>query len=84
MYGKVSIDIGNRQKGRYYENIENIINTYENIYEITNAIKKAGNIKVKPISHFGSGNSDEQFLKIISSDEIWKENIQKKFIDVDF
>ncbi|AUN15266.1 UDP-N-acetylglucosamine 2-epimerase [Paraclostridium sordellii] len=84
VYGKVSIDIGNRQKGRYYENIENIINTYENIYEITNAIKKAGNIKVKPISHFGSGNSDEQFLKIISSDEIWKENIQKKFIDVDF
>ncbi|RGX13991.1 UDP-N-acetylglucosamine 2-epimerase [Paraclostridium sordellii] len=84
VYGKVSIDIGNRQKGRYYENIENIINTYENIYEITNAIKKARNIKVKPISHFGSGNSDEQFLKIISSDEIWKENIQKKFIDVDF
>lgn len=84
VYGKVSIDIGNRQKGRYYENIENIINTYENIYEITDSIKKAGNIKVKPISHFGSGNSDEQFLKIISSDEIWKENIQKKFIDVDF
>lgn len=84
VYGKVSIDIGNRQKGRYYENIENIINTYENIYEITDSINKAGNIKVKPISHFGSGNSDEQFLKIISSDEIWKENIQKKFIDVDF
>ncbi|CEN91387.1 UDP-N-acetylglucosamine 2-epimerase [[Clostridium] sordellii] len=84
VYGKMSIDIGNRQKGRYDENISNIINIYENIDEITNAIKKVGNIKVKPISHFGSGNSDEQFLKIISSDEIWKENIQKKFIDVDF
>ena len=84
VYGKISIDIGNRQKGRYDENIENIINTYENKDEIENAIKKVETIKVEPMSHFGSGNSDEQFLKIISSDEIWKENIQKKFIDVDF
>ncbi|MCQ4699209.1 UDP-N-acetylglucosamine 2-epimerase, partial [Paeniclostridium sordellii] len=28
VYGKISTDIGNRQKGRYDENIENIINTY--------------------------------------------------------
>ena len=84
VYGKISIDIGNRQKGRYDKNIENIINTYENKDEIENAIKKVEGIKVESISHFGSGNSDEQFLKIISSDVIWKEHIQKKFIDVDF
>lgn len=84
VYGKVAIDIGNRQEGRYDQSISNIIHCEERIDNIINAMEDIEDIKIKPISYFGKGNSDEQFLKIILDESIWKSTIQKKFIDVDF
>lgn len=83
VYGKVAIDVGNRQKGRYNE-IRNIIHSREDKEEIINCIHKASDIIVEPLSYFGEGNSDNRFLKIIESDNIWNKDIQKRFIDIDF
>lgn len=83
VYGKVAIDIGNRQKGRYNE-IKNIIHSCEDKEEIINCIHKASDIIVEPLSYFGEGNSDNRFLEIIESDNIWSKDIQKRFIDIDF
>ncbi len=83
-YGKAAIDIGNRQKGRYNQTVKNITHTNENCCEILSSILNSENIKVDPISHFGKGDSDKKFLEIISSNEIWDDDIQKKFIDIDF
>lgn len=83
-YGKVAIDIGNRQKGRYDEKVENIIHTGENSSELLLAILKTKEKHVSSVSHFGEGDSDKKFLDIISMGDIWNNNIQKKFIDIDF
>lgn len=83
VYGKVAIDVGNRQKGRYNE-IKNIIHSREDKEEIINCIHKASDIIVEPLSYFGEGNSDDRFLEIIESDNIWSKDVQKRFIDIDF
>lgn len=83
-YGKVAIDIGNRQKGRYDESICNIVHAEENFNNLNNAINLVDKVEVKSVSHFGKGDSDEQFLKIILDEKLWTADIQKKFIDVDF
>lgn len=82
-YGKVAIDIGNRQKGRYNECISNITHVFEEKKDILVAIKQSKNFDEVAMSYFGDGKSDEKFLEIISNDYIWKSNIQKKFIDID-
>lgn len=85
VYGKPAIDLGNRQKGRYYEDeISNIINIPENGKLILEAIKRCSELEIKPLSYFGEGNSDEIFIEILKSSEIWECNIQKKFNDIDF
>lgn len=81
VYGKVAIDIGTRQSGRYDENISNIIHTNENKENIISSISKISNIKVNYVSHFGEGNSDEKLLSILCENDIWDYKIQKRFID---
>lgn len=83
-YGKLAIDIGNRQKGRYNDNIVNISHVYENKEQILLEINTPKYLDEITISHFGDGKSDEKFLEIISSENIWKSDIQKRFIDIDF
>ena len=81
VYGRVAIDIGTRQSGRYDENISNIIHTNENKENIISCINKINNIKANYISHFGEGNSDEKLLNILCDNDIWNYKIQKRFID---
>lgn len=83
-YGKLAIDIGNRQKGRYNDSIVNISHVYENKEQILLEINTPKYLDEITISHFGDGKSDEKFLEIISSGNIWKSDIQKRFIDIDF
>lgn len=84
VYGKNSIDIGNRQRGRYDLTCENIIHINENKKEILEAIFKSEKMSTDPKSYFGEGDSDKKFIDIISRCDIWNDHIQKEFIDIDF
>lgn len=84
-YGKIAIDLGNRQRGRYSkDNIENIFHLKENKKDIISIIESIENVNTKPVSHFGFGDSDTKFLDVISRDYIWEENIQKRFNDIKY
>jgi UDP-N-acetylglucosamine 2-epimerase (hydrolysing) len=81
VYGIPSIDIGTRQSGRYDRTrSKNIIHTDEDVGHILNAIKVAKNMRTEPQSTFGNGKSDETFIKLLESHEIWETEIQKRFI----
>ena len=80
IYGIPSINIGSRQKNR--SKSKNIINVDNKKEEILGGILKAENTKIKPISHFGRGDSAENFYKIITEDGIWQTKIQKQFLDL--
>lgn len=81
VYGVPAIDIGSRQKGRYSCKINtNIQHVDEKREEILNAIGKISEHRVTG-TFFGTGNSTEEFLKIIQNEKIWKLDIQKVFID---
>lgn len=84
VYGIPSIDIGNRQKGRYdLYKLKNIIHVDENKNKILEAIE---NIKEKKVFNkvFGDGKSDEKFIKILENERIWELEIQKRFIDIEY
>lgn len=80
VYGIPSIDIGSRQKGRYLDTIGNIQHVNEDETEILNAIDCIDNYRIQSFE-YGKGNSTEQFMKIVSKEDVWKISIQKKFID---
>ncbi|WP_062199933.1 UDP-N-acetylglucosamine 2-epimerase [Massilibacterium senegalense] len=83
VYGTPAIDIGNRQKGRYQiENMKNIVHVNEDKDEIIKAIEEV-HLKKQENNIFGNGKSSEKFIKILNSEELWKINIQKKFIDTE-
>lgn len=82
IYGIPSIDIGNRQNGRYSVNaIKNIQHVSENYAEIENAIQSVERYRYSG-KHFGIGNSAQVFMNILHKEEIWEFDIQKKFIDL--
>jgi UDP-N-acetylglucosamine 2-epimerase (hydrolysing) len=85
VYGIPSIDIGNRQKGRYDPTkITNIIHANNNGgTELLNAIERIEELKVINQT-FGDGKSDEKFIKILEDDKIWEIDVQKNFIDIEF
>lgn len=84
-YGKIAIDIGNRQIGRYNKySIENIFHSKDDKKDIISIIQSIENVNTKPISYFGFGDSDTKFLDVISRDYIWEENIQKRFNDIKY
>lgn len=80
VYGIPSIDIGSRQKGRYLDTIGNIQHVNEDETEILNAIDCIDNYRIQSFE-YGKGNSTEQFMEIVSKEDVWKISIQKKFID---
>ncbi|WBO93057.1 UDP-N-acetylglucosamine 2-epimerase BpsF (plasmid) [Bacillus tropicus] len=87
VYGVPSVDIGNRQKGRYCMNeLANIIHTQEDKDKIVNSIEILKNkdkytLKMEK-GFFGNGKSDKKFIELLESKKIWEIEIQKKFIDV--
>lgn len=82
VYGVPSVNIGTRQQGRVDEQNRLILNT-DNTYEsIIQTIEQARKLHHEPVSLFGSGNSDELFMKALKNSKIWDTDFQKKFIDL--
>ncbi len=82
IYGVPSIDIGNRQKGRYDVNKEsNIINVPEDTEEILNAIHFIKHKKRIYNHEFGDGTSHKKFIELLNTETLWSIPIQKKFTD---
>lgn len=85
IYGIPAIDIGTRQEGRYeLKHTPHVIHVAPDTQALLTAIKKAHTLSIKPQSYFGNGDSDTIFLEILKDETIWKSQVQKKFIDVDF
>lgn len=81
VYGIPTIDIGTRQEGRYDLLVaRNIQHVNENKAEILDAINKVNDFRCREVSLYGKGNSAKQFIKFLSKDFIWKQDVQKKFI----
>lgn len=84
VYGIPSIDIGNRQKGRYDLNkLKNIVHVDERKHEILNAINNMEK-RTEVNRIFGEGRSAERFIKLLEDEEIWGLEIQKHFIDIEY
>lgn len=80
-YGIPSIDLGNRQQGRYQKNIEsNLIHCNENEDEILEAIHSIPK-QIIHFNHYGDGQSDKRFIGLLEQENIWNIPLQKKFLD---
>ncbi|MBT2736728.1 UDP-N-acetylglucosamine 2-epimerase [Bacillus sp. ISL-7] len=82
VYGVPSIDIGNRQTGRYEPSFsKNITHVRENSILIMKAIDEQDGIRI--FSHeYGDGESADKFIRIMENTLIWDIDIQKQFIDI--
>lgn len=79
-YGITSIDIGSRQLNRVKS--KSIIHCSYNKKDIDLSIKKAKKIKpIQPLNPFGKGKSDQLFMALLSSVELWSIPCQKQFKD---
>ena len=78
-YGIPTINIGNRQSGRF--SYKTIVNVGESKKEIIECIHRIPDIPRIPTNYFGDGKSAERFLSIIKHPEIWDIEIQKQFCD---
>lgn len=76
-----TVNIGNRQNNRVSsKNIINVEYKEDLILEaITNALGKG---RVEQDVDFGEGKSDENFLKLLSDEVVWKISNQKQFRDI--
>lgn len=82
IYGIPTINVGTRQNGRYdLRTQKNICCVNERKSEIITAINEIEKYKYKD-KMFGNGDSDKRILKILECDNLWKRNIQKKFISI--
>ena len=82
VYGVPAIDIGSRQYGRYDQiKSKHIVHVEENTDEILRCIQKAKEMKIKPESDYGKGNSADIFRNIILNQSIWEKDLQKRFVD---
>ena len=79
-YAVPTINIGNRQSGRFLH--KTIIDVPESKKKIISAIEKVKYLKTESSKHFGDGKSTKRFLKVLKSNRIWAENIQKQFMDL--
>jgi UDP-N-acetylglucosamine 2-epimerase (hydrolysing) len=82
IYGRPSINIGNRQNNRF--SYESILNVKRSAEEITKSIEEVKNITSCKSYHFGDGKSAESFMEIMERPETWKINTQKYFIDMGY
>ncbi len=79
IYGIPSIDIGDRQSGRYVpEILKNIQHVNACRSEIEGAISRIEDYRIKS-QKFGNGDSTKLFMDILQQEEIWTTPIQKQF-----
>ena len=79
-YGIPTINIGSRQENRAVHG--HIINTSYAEDDISQALNQPHPIMGAHHPAFGEGNSDQKFLECLSSEEFWKINHQKQFLDI--
>ena len=82
IYGIPSIDIGSRQQGRYSKEISNIQHVEHNSKDILEAINNIADYRIEG-SHYGFGDSTQKFMDIISEEDLWNRELQKRFVDID-
>jgi UDP-N-acetylglucosamine 2-epimerase (hydrolysing) len=82
VYGVPAIDLGSRQLGRYNTEIsKNVQHVNEEEGEILEAMKRIEQHRYAG-STFGFGDSAKRFMEILEAGDIWKQDIQKYFIDI--
>lgn len=80
-YGIPTVNIGTRQTNRFSH--ASIVNCGYETADILTAIRQARSMPVQNISsHFGKGDSAQEFMKVILKDTIWKIDSQKQFFDL--
>lgn len=79
-YAIPAINIGNRQDGRFLH--KTIIDVPESKKKILSAMDKVKDLKPESSDHFGDGRSTERFVRVLKTDKIWNESIQKQFMDL--
>lgn len=79
-YGIPTINVGTRQENRSLQT--HILNTDYTTQEIVKAINSNLEKVVVETKDFGKGNSAQQFLECINSNELWELNHQKQFKEV--
>jgi UDP-N-acetylglucosamine 2-epimerase (hydrolysing) len=83
VYGIPSIDLGNRQKGRYNISDSNLIyHVDENKKQILTAINSISKKQSFAQLDFGIGNSANRFVELLKKGYFWGVDIQKKFNDI--
>lgn len=83
VYATASLDIGNRQKGRYNVlELPHIIHVEPNTQDILQALDKIKYLNIEPQSIFGAGDSVKRFMKVLQNRELWNSPIQKQFIPI--
>ncbi|MBQ8859908.1 MAG: UDP-N-acetylglucosamine 2-epimerase (hydrolyzing) [Ruminococcus sp.] len=83
IYGVPAIDIGTRQSGRYSTSgVTNIQHVFEDVDSILEAINRVKEYHISDFS-YGEGNSVEKFIDIVTPNEFWNIEIQKRFVDYD-
>lgn len=77
-----TVDVGTRQHNR--SQAPSILNVPHSVDAILKAIQECEQQKHEEIdfSEFGSGNSDQIFLDLLLSEQIWNVNCQKQFQDL--
>ena len=79
-YGVPTVDIGTRQNNR--AKLDTIINCGYAKEEILNAVEQAKNRKKDPVVeefYFGKGKSNQLFLELLNTEELWNIEHQKQF-----
>lgn len=82
IYGIPSINVGNRQRGRFdNKKVLNIQNVDYNKENLIRAIANIGSFKITN-NFFGKGNSSNFILELLCEKSFWSKDIQKKFYDL--
>lgn len=83
VYATPTVDIGNRQKGRYtLIQLPHIVHAQPEKNEILIAINEAQKKQITPQSLFGDGNSVDKFITVLENNNFWNQSIQKQFIPI--
>lgn len=79
-FGVPSINLGTRQNNRAQANT--IFNVKEDATEILSAIDHLSQQSFAPVHEFGTGNSTEKIIEILTGEQIWQTPVQKSFYDL--
>lgn len=81
VYATPTIDVGNRQKGRYtLKDAPHVKAVNATSTDILLAIRKVESWKLSPQSLFGKGDSVQRFIEVLQTEELWTYPLQKQFI----